>query len=90
MRKIFKQQILSSYDELKLPKNLKVVHFGKQNLVTCMWYEFDTEAPLVPTTIMVFGTGHVIEDDNLKHIGTIMDGDYVWHYYMKQPHGFKD
>ena len=90
MRKIFKNQLTSYYEELELPKNLKVVHFEKQNEVPCMWYEFDTDAPLVATTIMVFGTGHIIEDDSFEHIGTIQDRGYVWHYYMKQPHGFKD
>lgn len=88
MRCVYKLEIDSSVMELDLPKGLKVVLIGKQNGKTCMWYEFESSAPLVYTMIKEICTG--IYDDKLEHIGSLIDGGLVYHYYMKQPHGFKD
>jgi hypothetical protein len=42
----------------------------------------------VPTTWAIFdprGTGHDVPafDGELKHIGTVIDGQFVWHYFAE-------
>ena len=34
---------------------------------------------------IIFGTGHPVESvDNRQYVGTVQDGEFVWHVFLKQ------
>lgn len=48
-----------------------------------LWIEVDPrpDAPTEIRTFNCYGTGHLIEGDNLFHRGTVQDGHWVWHLF---------
>lgn len=59
--------------------NVLHVHSRMKGTVE-FWAEFQENAPGVPRTFQVFGTGHDIPED-AKYVGTAMDHPYVWHLF---------
>jgi hypothetical protein len=44
----------------------------------------DTESEMEEMRLQVFGTGHEIPDD-WEHVGTVQDGEFVWHIFEELP-----
>lgn len=64
----------------------KVVLTAKQNDRLTVWVEVDEDAPEMSVMVWVVGTGHrrpvtEVEGDVWIHIGSILDGSFVWHLY---------
>lgn len=60
----------------------KIVHVGMQNGIPEMWATFDDDVTPVRHRLVIVGTGHevpVIDGAYPQHIGTIIDGMWVWH-----------
>jgi hypothetical protein len=74
---------LSDKQELMLPKNSDILAVQYQNENLCLWYKFDDcyKNMSVIRKIYIFGTGNLIPDKILKHIGTVQDGQFVWHVF---------
>lgn len=51
--------------------------------IACLWFETDTDAPLMDRTIAIYGTGHPMDSIPKRYIGTIQEagGVLVWHVY---------
>jgi hypothetical protein len=64
-----------------LPSAFLILHLDVQNGVPCLWVEVEDSTPRYNHTFTRYGTGWEIEGDEI-HIGTYMDGPYVWHVYM--------
>lgn len=49
----------------------------------CIWYECDSNMPLVSLDIYCFGTGFRMDDlPPMTYIGTVnQDDDFIWHFY---------
>lgn len=59
----------------------KVVHFGKQGSLYCVWVEHPISGrPDTTITFYVVGTGHPIPE-GYEHVQSIFDGPFVWHLY---------
>lgn len=84
MRQVHKYHLRSwTSHEIQLPVGAKIVHVGDKDEGIHIWVEVDVNQTCMESRIFsVFGTGHSIEDDDLQHIGTVVEsGGYVWHIY---------
>ena len=53
-----------------------------------IWHLHNPGLVEFPRTFRVFGTGHHIDEDAGKHIGTAItpnDGRFVWHLFERRP-----
>jgi len=66
-----------------LPENHEIIHIGLDpNHQPCIWAKVDPVEIDVSTEICVIGTGHDV-DDGMEHIGSFVDGQFVWHVFKK-------
>lgn len=47
----------------------------------CIWCEVETTSKPLPVIIFIVGTGNPIPDE-AKHIGSFIQGPFVWHVYL--------
>ena len=64
--------------------NPKVVHVGMQGDEAFVWIEQDLGFANTKLTLLIIGTGHQVPEAGVEHVGTFMDGPYVWHVYKRQ------
>lgn len=86
MVRIYKYEIMdvqgNQSNEIMLPVGARVLSAGTQRGVTCIWAMVsDTEVVKEMRLFVVLGTGHVCGDGVYRHIGTVMDGPFVWHVF---------
>jgi len=77
-----------SYSQtIEFPKDGKVMSIQYQNGIPCMWVHGDF-TKLGPAIIYAIPTGqHVEYLDEPLYIGTLQDGPFVWHYFLRLPEG---
>lgn len=64
-----------------LPVGAKFCHLGKQAGLPMMWFEVDPEQRETESRVFFFtGTGRLVENHS-THLGTVIDGPFVWHLY---------
>lgn len=74
-----------SANDIGLPHTVpgrKIVHFGLQHGVPYVWTEVP-EGKEAHVTFVILPTGYTIIDENIKHVQTIQDGEFVWHLYQE-------
>lgn len=87
MRTIFKQKLdVIDYQTITVPVNHTFLSLGMKDGDICLWYECETDSPLGEIQILCFGTGCRLPPAGtpsgaIKHIGSVTDGMFVWHYY---------
>lgn len=63
------------------------VHVAMQRNLACLWFEVHINElalqDLQEVELFCVGTGHLFPDDGSFHLGTILDGEFVWHYYAR-------
>jgi hypothetical protein len=66
------------------PKGAKPLCVMKQAGTNYLWAEVDEDAPKVENEIELFviGTGHGSVKPNTRHLGSVIDGAFVWHVYV--------
>lgn len=79
-RTIYKYHVCNTY---KLPAGAKPLLVGMQHGEICMWAEVETDKPLVPVEFHIQGTGEVLPDNPGFYQGTVFNGSFVWHIYLK-------
>lgn len=93
MRTIWKYAIAERKRALEMPYAWAAIHCGKDPSGTrCVWVEVDYQVKQYdehpyPTERVVFhtiGTGHTIQEDTWEHVGTFIEGAYVWHVYAER------
>lgn len=76
---------------IDLPEGARVMHVGAQvvaglgdsgEIHKVIWVEVDTDKPVKPREFMIFATGSKVPDE-WKHVGTLLDGPFVWHIYER-------
>lgn len=83
MRTIYKFKLdIASVQTLMLPTHFDILYVGTQGYDAYVWIELDTADKTEPTEVYMFGAGHNLHVTGVYHIGTVMIGPYVWHYYM--------
>ena len=82
MKTIYKYHIERTDRQLiVLSVDARTIHVGLQNNELYLWAEVSTDALLEQRTIYVRGTGHPFIGTEGRHLGTVMDGLFVWHIY---------
>lgn len=82
MRKIYKYSVRSGASAA-IPAGGTVIHVGLDpSKNSCVWVEVDPGAPKTDT-VFVLGTGWDVPD-SLTHVGSWVEGPYVWHAYVKR------
>lgn len=69
--------------QIELPLDAEMLSVQLQNGQICLWAKVSTTLPKIKRVIHIYGTGHHIEEDNLSYIGTVQDGGYVLHIFIK-------
>lgn len=76
----YKLQVCRS-QTLELPVGAELLHVDVQHGEICLWAKVDAWAKRENRIFCVAGTGHELPDGELKHVGTVMCGPYVWHVF---------
>ncbi len=69
--------------EINVPAGAEFLSIQLQDGVATIWAKVNTDHPLLPWRVFIFGTGMEMPDDPGKFLGTIQHGHLVWHYYLK-------
>lgn len=48
----------------------------------CIWALVDIDAVMTQRRVVVHGTGHPVEEDPSTHVGSFVDGPFVWHVFI--------
>ena len=69
-----------------MPKNADILCTDVQYGKMCLWALVDQKAEKESRRIIIKGTGHPIDEENIKYIGTnqMMEGHLVWHIFEKK------
>ena len=67
--------------EVSMPVGAGVIAAQMQHRALCLWAEVDPEKPMERRPFMVIGTGHTPVPEYGVYIGTVQDGNFVWHVY---------
>lgn len=84
MKKIFKYKLeITEFQEIEMPRHSHILCVQTQNGEVCLWALVDYAEDPEVRKIKIFGTGHPIEQDNIKYIGTTqqLDGQLMWHVF---------
>jgi hypothetical protein len=71
-------------NELSFHEGFIPIHTGLDpNGIPCIWCIVNPQAPLVPVTVFVFGTGEYFEEAEFTtHIGSFMERRNIWHVFI--------
>lgn len=66
-----------------IPSGARLLHVGIQGGQVCLWAEVSPDSPIIDWTVRIYGTGHPIEPNSGRHVGTFMlnGGAIVFHAY---------
>lgn len=68
--------------EIEVPSRSKALTVQMQGGVPCIWYAVQDEYAKRTKAIRMFGTGHHVPAGLvLNYIGTVQDGELVWHVF---------
>jgi len=64
-----------------MPRGAQIVHVAMQGHQIMLWALVDKDAPLEDRHFVTVGTGWPLDvvGGNLKHVGTVLHGELVWH-----------
>ena len=85
MKTIYKYPISSGSNNIGLPKNSTILHFGIDGTgYPCIWVLIDTKEEGETIHLKCVGTGcdldEILGDSNYTYIGTtVMSNGFVWH-----------
>ena len=84
-KKVFKYPLLfvDGWQSVDMPNGAHPVFVAMQHGKLTVWAEVDTEEPLYPVELGIWGTGHNIPDD-AEHVGSTLDGLFVWHVWRRK------
>ncbi len=71
---------------VRMPKGFEILCVQEQFNLLCLWALVDPDAGSLPVTILVRGTGHLIDGDLGRYVGTAQTskGYLVWHVFVKE------
>lgn len=72
---------------LDMPRGAEVLAVQTQNDVPCLWALVDPTAEKEPRWFRIYGTGHAIDGDGRKYLGTyqLSSGALVFHVFEVLP-----
>lgn len=63
---------------VEMPADAQILHVGLQSGAPCMWVPLDADAPRIPRTIRIHGTGNPMPDYPGRYLGTFMLHGAPW------------
>lgn len=82
MKTIFKVRLrIVGVQQIKLPQEFTVLSLQMQRGEVMLWAIIDLYCPAIPHTVFCVGTGQQIPEEAGQHIGTVQDGEFVWHFF---------
>ena len=69
--------------KIEMPVGAKVLSVQMQNGIPCIWAIIDTDARIESRSIAVVGTGNPCWCFTWAFIGTVADGDFMWHVFTE-------
>ena len=84
MKTIYKYPIqITDKQDVGMPECANVIHVGLDPQGTpCIWAEVVTERSLRIYEVFVVGTGNPIPSVAKNHLGSFVQGPFVWHVYV--------
>lgn len=84
MRTIYKYPIkITDEQEIPMPADAEVLHVGLDPQGTpCLWAMVETDKPVEPVSVLVFGTGGPVAFESLRHVGSFVQISCVWHVFL--------
>jgi hypothetical protein len=70
--------------EIDMPKGAELLCVREQHETLCLWALVDTNQPPYSRTLLMYGTGHDLDNTNTeKYVGTVFEagGHLVWHVF---------
>lgn len=91
MLTVFKYSVMTLEDRVfvHMPKGAEILHLGTEQGALNMWARVDTEQPRERRCFRIAGTGHPMEADVGKHLGTffLAGSALVFHVFEINPKG---
>lgn len=83
MNTIYKYPIeITDRQEIQMPFNAIVIHAGLDPKgVPCVWAEVESNKRLAPVELFIVGTGNPMPEKSTVHIGSFVQGPFVWHVF---------
>jgi len=76
MRTIWKYDVpVDARLSVMMPRGGKVIAVQMQGDTPCLWAIVDSDEPVEQRRFMVFGTGHMLPDSPIVHLGTFQVND---------------
>ena len=69
--------------QIDMPKNAEILHVDEQRGGPFIWALVDVDAPLVNRSFAVFGTGQIVAENPMRHLGTVKlnNGNFILHVF---------
>lgn len=83
--KIYKYELKrASTQFVQIPEKSSIIDIQIQKGKIMMWAEVEPDSPEIDIKINMYGTGQEVAENgcDTDYLGTIQDGDNVWHFYM--------
>lgn len=65
------------------PSNSKPICVMNQNGIVCVWVEVDPDEKKNDVLdLYCVGTGHGAVPEEKRYFGSVIDGQFVWHFYL--------
>lgn len=73
------------YQELSMPAGAEILTVQVQNFQPCLWAKVDPHAALEMRGIITHGTGHPVNPEADRYIGTyqISGGSFIFHVFER-------
>ena len=69
--------------EIQMPLGSEIIRVGLDpREVPCLWAIVDIDKPKAPVRVLTVGTGDVMPSMPYRHIGSFVDGSFVWHIFI--------
>jgi hypothetical protein len=83
MKTVWKFPIRIAADQIVLmPFGAKILHVGLDpSSQPCLWANVTSSNVPVERSVHISGTGHPIPDGDNRHVGSFVDGSFVWHVW---------
>ena len=84
MKTVWKYQLKDQVNHvLYMPENAQILEVENQHGILCLWALVDTRKKYEHRKIIIRGTGHPIEHDNIKFISTFQvdNGNFIFHAF---------
>lgn len=86
-RTIWKFQLkMTELPTIRMPKGAEVLSVQDQMGHLCLWAIVDPDEEMEDRHFRIFGTGHPIVYPTGDFIGTVQQGQFVWHIFDTVEH----